>query len=290
MNSDWLHSFLVFSESMNFTRAAERLHISQPALHIKIKKLSEHLHITLYVKTGRTLVLTQEGVKIQAFAREFQERTQSVMDELHHRGSQSVHLAAGSGAYLYLIGSAIANFKALHANPLRLLTTGQSDTLTAVANGRAHLGVTALQAPFGDLKTTLLTQVGQVAVVPKEHALASKTRLTLVDLSNENLILPSAGQLHRTMVEQALAVAQVPWTLAAEADGWQLMLAFTALKLGITVVNACCHVPPTLRAIPIDGLPIIVYYIVERDRRWGCPSVDRLKDILIQHRHHWKES
>ena len=159
-----------------------------------------------------------------------------------------------------------------------------------MASGRAHLGVTALQAPLGDLKTTLLTQVGQVAVVPKNHALALKTSLTLADLSNEKLILPSAGQLHRTMVEQALTMAKVPWTLAAEADGWQLMLAFTALKLGITIVNACCHVPPTLRAIPIEGLPVIDYYIIERDQRWGNPSVGHLKNILIKHRHHWKES
>ncbi|MBU6951758.1 LysR family transcriptional regulator [Hahella sp. HN01] len=52
MKSDWIESFLVFSECMNFTHAAERLHISQPALHVKIKKLSEQLQTPLYRKSG----------------------------------------------------------------------------------------------------------------------------------------------------------------------------------------------------------------------------------------------
>ena len=61
LNLDALYAFTVFSETRNFTRAAETLHISQPALHVKIKKLSEELGVPIYTKSGRELVLTSYG-------------------------------------------------------------------------------------------------------------------------------------------------------------------------------------------------------------------------------------
>jgi LysR family transcriptional regulator, low CO2-responsive transcriptional regulator len=50
MRTDWLQAFLTFSETMNFTRAAAELNISQPALHVKIRKLAEVLGEPLYHK------------------------------------------------------------------------------------------------------------------------------------------------------------------------------------------------------------------------------------------------
>ena len=62
MRLDWLQAFLTFSQSMNFTRAAEALHISQPALYVKIGKLAKWLGHPLYRKEGRNLILTPVGV------------------------------------------------------------------------------------------------------------------------------------------------------------------------------------------------------------------------------------
>ncbi|MEJ2229481.1 MAG: LysR family transcriptional regulator [Alphaproteobacteria bacterium] len=75
MRADWLQAFLTFSQSMNFTRAAEMLNISQPALHVKIGKLAEWLGQPLYRKEGRNLVLTPVGERVSAYAREEQERS-----------------------------------------------------------------------------------------------------------------------------------------------------------------------------------------------------------------------
>ena len=58
MRADWLQAFLTFSETMNFTRAAAGLNISQPALHVKVGKLAEWAGQPLYRKAGRNLVLT----------------------------------------------------------------------------------------------------------------------------------------------------------------------------------------------------------------------------------------
>lgn len=177
MKSDWLDAFLVFSESLNFTRAAESLHISQPALHVKIKKLSEFIGVPLYLKQGRQLLLTKEGQEMQAFARELHERSYAFMTEMREgTNTQAVRLAAGEGAFLYLLGPAIKNFRRAADYPISLLNTDGPTTITALQSGEAHLGVSAMNVVPDEIKQTPLTVVEQVVVVPKNHWLAKRNQ------------------------------------------------------------------------------------------------------------------
>src|SRR5258707_11714533 len=68
LESDALHAFEVFAEHRNFTTAAAVLRISQPSLHVKIRKLAKGLGIQLYERDGRRLVLTAAGERLAAFA------------------------------------------------------------------------------------------------------------------------------------------------------------------------------------------------------------------------------
>src|SRR6185503_323999 len=95
-STDALSSFAVFAEHLNFTRAAEELHISQPALHVKVQKLAESLGRPLYRRDGRRLTLTQEGHTVARFARELDGRMASFVAEVRGTTSQRpIVLAAG---------------------------------------------------------------------------------------------------------------------------------------------------------------------------------------------------
>ena len=67
LEADALRSFAVFAEHRNFTAAAAALHISQPSLHVKIKKLAAALGTELYERDGRRLYLTASGEQLAAF-------------------------------------------------------------------------------------------------------------------------------------------------------------------------------------------------------------------------------
>src|SRR5689334_8215711 len=111
LSSMWLGSFAVFAEHLNFTHAARVLHISQPALYLQVSKLAAEVGVPLYRRVGRQLELTAAGVELAAFARDARERSSRLVEEL--RTGQShlpVTLAAGSGAFLYLLGPAIKEF------------------------------------------------------------------------------------------------------------------------------------------------------------------------------------
>jgi len=91
IRSEWLTAFIGFAEELNFTRAAARMHLSQPAFHVQIRRLSEAMGVTLYERRGRNLVLTPHGRELLAFARDSRDRTAAV--SRHRYGINPVRMA-----------------------------------------------------------------------------------------------------------------------------------------------------------------------------------------------------
>ena len=286
---DALLAFAEFAEDGNFSRAAIRLHISQPALHTKIAKLSRTLETSLYVRRGRSIEITESGRRVQRFAREMAAATLDFQNELLQVDTpQSVVLVAGEGSYLYLLGHGIRTHLARNRHSLRLLTADGVAAVEAVQSGRAHLGVASLDAVPDELMAQPLTRVGQVLVVPKRHPLASRRNIKLKDLNGEELIVPPPGRPHRTMLSRMLQSEQVDWRVAVEAAGWEVMLHLVRLGMGLAIVNACCRIPSGVVARPIPDLPALQYYVFSRSRKLPR-AAQALKETLLASAHHWMQ-
>ncbi len=271
--TDALAAFAVFADHMNFTRAAAALHISQPALHVKITKLAATVGRPLYHRSGRTLTLTPEGEAVARFARDLDKRMSAFLDEV--RATEQVRpltLAAGEGAYLYLLGDVIRTFR-----PLKLVNCDSTRMLAAVRTGRADLGVGVLEAIPEDVTAVLLASYPQTLVLPTTHPLAEHAELTVSDLDGVSLVLPPANRPHRKNVERALRSAEVNWTLAIEAEGWPLTLHFVTLGVGLSIVNGCVRPPTGFTSRPITDLPRVPYYAVHLPARTDDA---RLADLL----------
>lgn len=279
MTYEWLFAFAVFADHLNFTRAARTLHISQPALHVQIKKLAEAVGRPLYVRRGRALVLTAEGVRLAAFGREVEDRGRALLDELRgHAPTGPIVLAAGQGALLHLLGPAIRRFPKQRW-PLRLLTLPGPAALDAVREARAHLAVVAGEPPT-DLATTPLRNVGQHAILPRGHRLARRRRVSPRDF-DEPLIVAPVGSAHRAMLELLWRQQGLALPIAVEATGWQLMLQYASVGLGATIVNDFCAPPRGMVAISLAGAPRITYYTAER-ASLSSPAVATLRSLLIE--------
>lgn len=281
LNLDALYSFIVFSETRNFTRAAETLHISQPALHVKIKKLSADLGVPLYRKNGRELILTNYGKELVRFGREAQNHVNGFIEELTQgKRTQPVILAAGAGSYMYLLGDAIRRFKSKSDVQLRLLTADRTATLELLNIGKAHLGVTALDSVPVDFDAHLLAKVPATLIVPNDHRLAKKQTISISELDDAALIVPEADKPHRSNIERVLETHNISWNVAIEASGWELMIHFVKLGLGTAIVNGCCTVPKGLKALPIREFPTTKYYLLNKRSINFSPSQERLSELI----------
>ena len=284
MNFEALESFGCFAKSLNFTRAAELRHISQPALHKQIRNLSESLGVELYIREGRSLRLTEAGISLAKFSIEISDRIEHVTADIKEISPRSkVAVAAGRGSYLYLLGDALKEFALAYENKIRLLTTNQTETLSAIRCGQAHLGVTVLSELPTDMNTLLLHEMTPRLIVTKEHSLAGRKSISLKNLDGLPMICPSSPSPMREMLASRLNEEGLDLNVTLEANGWELLMHFASLGIGATIVNGCCRPPEGTVAIRIPALPKTRYYLVSHQEEYQFAELNYLRQCIIKH-------
>jgi DNA-binding transcriptional LysR family regulator len=282
IETGWLRAFAAFAEDANISRAARRLHLSQPAVHAQLRRLSEELGVVLYRRVGRGLTLTREGIEVAAFARGMEEQTRELMARMAgSAGEGRVVLAAGPGALLYVIGEGLRAFTRQGKTRLELLNADAMTAVEAVQSGLAHVGVAAVDRAPDDLETHALTSVGQVLVVPRGHRLARVRQVSIPRLAGERFVLPPEGRPHRATLDAAFRAHGMEVTLGATATGWELTLKLVELGFGIAIVNGCCRIPRGLLARPVRELPAVRYVAFTR-RRPAAGAVGLLQHLLAR--------
>ncbi len=300
IHSDWLLAFSVFAEDANLSRTAKRLHLSQPAVHAQLRKLADALGVPLYQRAGRGLVLTREGIEVAAFARDAEDRSRDLVARMRGESADAprrVVLAAGAGALLHVLGDGMRAFSRGYEGHLEIVTADATGAVDAVLRGVAHVGVIAVDATgatgatgasqaAGELESHRITEVGQLAVVPRAHRLAKKKRLSLADLEGERMVMPPEGRPQRAALDAALAARGVRVVAGAIATGWELTLRLVELGVGAAIVNASVKLPRTLVSRPLSELPRLRYAAVTRRRPRGDAAA--LVRELVAHGDAWR--
>ncbi|GAA0395524.1 transcriptional regulator CynR [Micromonospora gifhornensis] len=276
LEADALRCFAVFAEHRNFTAAAAALHISQPALHVKIRKLAAALDVDLYQRDGRRLTLTAAGERLAAYALDSRRRADEFLRELHHESTPTLTVAAGRGALRWVVGEAIRQI-GRQGYRVHVITADRDAALAALHAGQADLAVIAHDPPTRQVEAVQIAAYRQVLVLDERHPLAERRQVRLRDLDGLDLVVPPANRPHRRALDRALLDAGVRWQAAAEVDGWDLLVHLAGLGVGATVVNGCVGLPDGLRAVPIDGLPKVRYWAT-----WRQPRAHLVRDFLSQ--------
>ena len=287
IETSWLRAIASFAEDANLSRTARRLHLSQPAVHAQLRRLSEALGVALYRRVGRGLVLTPEGIEAAAFARAMDERMGDFAAHVAGRlRERHLVLAAGAGALLYILHDALHAFSRGGSPRLELVTADAATAFEAVRSGAAHVGVAASESTPDALRAHHLTTVPPVVVLPRAHPLARRRRISLAELDGQRLVVPPEGRPHRVMLDAALRAAGARVTIGATARGWELSMALVSMGFGLTIVNGCCRVPRGLVARPVVALPPVHYVVFTRP----SPPEDAaaLVRTLIAHGDAWR--
>ena len=277
LEADALHAFDVFARHRNLTHAAAELHVSQPALHVKLSKLSRAMGTPLYEREGRSLVLTPAGERLATYARDSQRRLDDFLHDVDG-AERTLTIAAGRAATRWVISAAIGSLhKAGHR--VRLVTADRADALAMLSRGTADVAVWAFDPPPPQFENQELAAFPQTLIVPRTHHLANRRSVRLADLDGMDVALPPVGRPHRQALERAMLAAGASWQVAAEADDWDLLLHLAEMGIGATVVNGC--VPPSekLAAVPIRDLPKVRYWAAWRTQR--SDAARRLVDRAI---------
>jgi LysR family transcriptional regulator, benzoate and cis,cis-muconate-responsive activator of ben and cat genes len=243
MNLRALQCFIVLAEELNFSRAAERLHVAQPALSQQIRALEERLGSQLVDRGSRPLRLTEAGSYFYTEARQILEKVEQA--SLGVRAIDAgTHgwLAIGftRSAMYSVLPPALKTFHA--AYPLvelklfEMLTEEQAD---AFRDARIHIGIGRQAPAWPGCTTRTLLDERVMAVLAADHPLASLDAVRVDDLAVSPLIVypkHPAAQFPR-FIASLYRDAGVTPRVAHEAYEIQTAIALVAAGLGITFVG-----------------------------------------------------
>ena len=190
--------FVAVASEGNVTRAAERLHISQPSLSAAIKQLEQQLGVELLARNGRRVTITPAGELLRDRGRDLLEHADAVVDEVAHRDlAPAGRLRLGlSPTARYGIAPELLAACAAGA-PAVMIYTSEDTTgalLRDVARGRLDIAITFCAPPEPPGVEQVLVREEQAVVhLPSTHPLASRPQLTLRDLAAETILVAASS-------------------------------------------------------------------------------------------------
>lgn len=196
-------------DSGSFSRAAERLGVSQPAVSQQMKRLEQEYGTRLLHREGISVVPTEEGKIIYAFATQIiklYERSKQAIreaDEKELSGRLSIGASTGLGEYLLPI--ALSHFKTEHPRTHLSMDVGDSDEiLNRILQHRTDLGFVGVTRQDRHLSFTPFIHDSLILVVSPKHELSKQRAITLNELGNVPLILQQPGSGATSALRDAL--------------------------------------------------------------------------------------
>ena len=224
-----------------FTRAAEALHVTQPALSDGIRRLEAELGLELFHRVGRRAVLSSAG---EAFV----EPARQVLRDLgvlRTSVAAVAGLTAGTLDVVALPTLAVDPLAALvgtfrHAHPGVVVRVDQPEDTAAVAtrvrSGRSEIGLTELPVAEPGLVTRELTEQELLVVVPPGSSLAGRRRITTADLASVPLVTSPVGTSTRGLIDAAFAAIDAAPEIVVETDQREAIVPLVVAGAGASIL------------------------------------------------------
>ncbi|MBN1140652.1 MAG: LysR family transcriptional regulator [Deltaproteobacteria bacterium] len=252
-----LRFFTAVAETENFTRAAERLHIAQPALSVAIRQLEEEIGLSLFSREGKKTLLTAEGKVFLEHARRILAAVRTAetqMGELRGLDQGEVRIGVPAQLGSYFFPALFVAFKRRHPR-LRcsVFEYGTRRIGEMLCEGLLELGVVALDNPPAELEIHPFLEEEMVACLPAGHPLAAKAAVSYGDFAAEPLVLFEKSYFHREVIGQISAHAGAAPNVVFETNLIPLLKAMVRSGFGITtLLRMVVERDEDLVAIPFD--------------------------------------
>lgn len=198
------NTFLVLCETMNYTRAAERLCLTQPAVTHHIHYLEEHYGCQLFSYEGKVLRLTGEGLRLREFTRSMAYNSQKIEEAMAAEAPITLRVGTSKTIGEYVIAPKVEHFLRAHPEAnFSLLVDNTQVLLRALEEGQMDFVLVEGFFERDRYETQLFRKEDFFGVCEPGHHLAGRN-VPLDELHGERLILREAGSGTRAIFEDAL--------------------------------------------------------------------------------------
>ncbi|MBK1783632.1 LysR substrate-binding domain-containing protein [Prauserella cavernicola] len=296
-----LRSFVVLADELHFARAAARLHIEQPALSQRIKRLERRMGVQLFVRDSRNVRLTPAG-------QEFAVEVGDVLRRLDAAVGRAVRTADGTSGTIRLAYTLSVGYETLPVLlgqvertlpdvTVEAVELWESDVLSGVLRRDWDCGLVRYHPDHPDVTSLLLRHESLVVAMPETHPLAGRTEAKLVELRDERFVTTpvSLAPGYQALLDDVFDAAGFePNTVRNTVPGNRIMalqrqknaVALLPASAGLThpsgiafvpVVDEFAHLPVRL-VHRLDARPSVVLFAetlqrAAREQGWLAPPV-----------------
>jgi DNA-binding transcriptional LysR family regulator len=253
-----LEYFVAVAEEANFTRAAERVRISQSGVSAQLRQLERELGAELIDRSTRKATLTPAGEAALGHARAVLAAASAVQESVGEvtgliRGRLVVGMVIG--CTVVPLFEALAEFHRAHPGvEISLVEDNSEQLVEGIHAGAIDLALigTAIATPPG-LNALVVASERLVALLPKDHLLAKQDQVTLAEIAEHPIVCMPKGTGIRTVFDQSCADLGIRPTIALQANAAAAITDLAARGLGVAILSEsmAARFSDQLTALPI---------------------------------------
>lgn len=281
-----LRAFHAVSRHGGFSKAAQALGLTQPAISDQVKRLEQSNDVLLYERDGKQVALTPEGEALFGLTKQFFEIEEQIREHL------SVSRAAVDGTLRIVVDAAhhlsdqLTRFRERHPSVFISLRTGNTEeVLSEIRAFNADIGVIGAIAPSADLETIDLGATPIIAFSARDYLPTGSSPMTLKALARQRLVFREPGSRTRQRVETEARRQKVALTPSMEVEGREALREVVASGNGIGFISESeFGNDPRLVKIALEGVDIsmaetMVYLSQRKDVRMIRAFLSSIADM-----------
>jgi DNA-binding transcriptional LysR family regulator len=238
-----LQVFLTVATERSFSRAAERLLRTQPAVSLALQRLEQELGEKLIDRSGRELILTDAGRTVLDYARRFHSLKQELdnsLAELRDNSAGRLTIGANESTTLYLLRH-IERYRVLYPKiKVQVRRSLSSKLPNELIDGNLELGVISYDPADERLKSKIIYTDALAFVVSPKHRLANRKIISIRDLASENFIAHNVLSPYREVVLREFQTHRVPLRMDVEMPTIETIRKLVQNNQGVAFLPRMC--------------------------------------------------
>ena len=233
-----LRTFTAIAETLNFTKASEKLHLTQSAVSHQMKALEEELGVPLFIRAKSGVILTDAGKIALEYAVRILNEAEELREKVSGKVSGRVRVAAATQALVHLFAPLFEEFMdAFDSVELVFRTTVSTEqTVEDILEGVADVGFASLAVYSPVLQVTEIFDDELVLVVGKKHRLAKQKEISIKELEKERWILFERGASIRRATDDFFKKVRVEPEMALESNDTYFIKLMIEHGLGVSLM------------------------------------------------------
>lgn len=236
MDFEQLKTFIEVQRQKSFSKAAEKLRITQPAVSAQIRSLERETGEALFDRKGGKVTLTAAGRLFEPFAEhslECQRHMMMMIAEQRRSPRGEVGISAQESTSLYVLPDAFAEFKKHYPKvALKIIRSERARTLELLVNREVDFGIISLPVRDARFSVEPIHRDELVLAAPKGHPLLTAPNPAIPDVVKHSFLLPKQGR-QRELILNLFRMQDVQPKTVMEVESGELMKRFIVAGLGI---------------------------------------------------------